>query len=92
MAHRLAAEVRAEAGRQNLSQADLARRSGVSRVTVHRYFFTEERDITIDVLVAVAGALGLTAAELFRRAEGTSTKRPAARRATARSVAPRRQS
>lgn len=92
-AHRLALEVRAEAGRQNLSQTDLARRSGISRPTVHRYFFTEERDATIDAVVAIARALSLTASELMRRAESAgepAVKRPVARRVAARSVAPQR--
>lgn len=84
---RVAAEVRAEAGRRDLnSQSALARLTGLSQPTVRRYFYSCEREPTIDALVLVAQALGTTASELMRRAEEAGTtpqvKRPNVRRLT----------
>lgn len=95
---RLAAEVRAEAGRRGInSQSELARRAGMTQTTVRHYFYACDREPSIDALIAVAEALGVTASELLRRAEQADdvervpVKRPAARRVAARSIAPRRQ-
>lgn len=69
LTHRLTAEIRAEAGRQNLSQTELAREAKLPVATVRRYFWTDEREPKVGALAAVAEALGLTASEMLRRAE-----------------------
>ena len=69
LSQRLAREVRAEAARQNLTQSTLAERAGVNRVTLRRYFFTEERDAPMDAVFLVAKALGMSAGSLVQRAE-----------------------
>lgn len=93
LTQRVARVVRTAADGRGWSQSELARQSALPVATVRRYFFTEEREITIDALAAVAASLGTSASEIFRLAEGAgepAVKRPVARRAVARSVAPQR--
>ena len=65
---RFAAEVRAEAGRQRLSLAELGRRAGVPHSTWRKHFVTHESDVTLAEMYAVATVLGLSVEELLRRA------------------------
>lgn len=70
---RLAEEVRVEAARQGInSQSELGRRSGMPQTTIRRYFYSDEREIPLSALRAVARGLGVTAPDLLRRAEGPS--------------------
>ena len=58
--------------------------------TLRRYFYAEEREPTVDAVVAVAGALGLSASEIFARAEREVIPEqapiPVVKRVTAREV------
>lgn len=84
LGERVAEEVRAEAARQGItSQSALARLAGMSQPTVRRYFWSVERDVTLDALLQVSAALGVSAAELVARAE---TPEPKVRRTSARRV------
>ena len=86
---RVAAEVRAEAARLNIdNQSELARLTGLSQPTVRRYFYSCEREPTLDALVLVAGVLGVRASELMRRAED-ATPKAQVRRTSARRLTPK---
>lgn len=86
LAQAVAAEIRAEAGRQEVSRAELARRSGVPLPTLRRYFYAEEREPTIDAVAAVAAALDLPASELLARAEGVRRGKPRVKRVVGRRI------
>lgn len=75
LAHRVAAEIRAEASRQRLSQSSLARAAGLTVPTTRRYFWTDEREPTLSAVIAVSDALGVPVAEIFRRAEAAGAVR-----------------
>ena len=62
----VAANVRAEAARRGLRQADLAGSLGVSQETLSRRL-TGRVPFDVDELVDVAAALGVDVAELFTR-------------------------
>lgn len=69
----LAAEVRAEMGRQNIKAAPIQRALGISSTAWGTYFVQCTRDVPISVVQAVAEYLGLTGSELLRRAEASTT-------------------
>ena len=90
---RVAEVVQAEAVRRKVnSQSELARLTGLSQPTIRRYFYSCEREPTIDALTLVARALGTTASELMRRAEAAGPilaeplPTPVVRRVTARNI------
>jgi len=68
----LAAEVRAEMGRQNIKAAPIQRALGISSTAWGTWFVQCTRDVPISVVIAVAEFLGLTTSELLRRAEETA--------------------
>jgi len=68
----LAAEVRAEMGRQNLKAAPIQRALGISSTAWGTWFVQCTRDVPISQVMAVAEYLGLTTSELLRRAEETA--------------------
>lgn len=77
LAAKVADVIRDEAERQGIwSQAEISRLSGVPAPTIRRYFFTMEREPTIDVVASVAHALGMSTSELFRRVEADDTEAP----------------
>lgn len=61
----IAGEIRALRGRRGISQAELRERAGFSRSTMGR-IEAGERDVEIAELMAIAAALGVTAAELLQ--------------------------
>lgn len=65
----LAAEVRAEMGRQNIKAAPIQRALGISSTAWGTYFVQCTRDVPMSVVVSVAEFLGLAPSELLRRAE-----------------------
>lgn len=62
----LAAQLRAERAASGLTQDELARRIGVSKMSVRRYL-SGERPVAVPHFVELASALGLTIDELIRR-------------------------
>lgn len=64
----VAAELRAEKAAQNLTNQDLAERSGIPVVSVQRYL-APKRAIDVEVLEQLAEALGKTATEIVIAAE-----------------------
>ncbi|WP_276137308.1 helix-turn-helix domain-containing protein [Rhodococcus sp. T2V] len=68
----IADEIRAERGRKRMSHADLIRRSGLSGATIAT-IEGAERDVELDQLEAIAGALGVTAVTLMQRAQNSLT-------------------
>ena len=68
----LAAEVRAEMGRQNIKAAPIQRALGISSTAWGTWFVQCTRDVPISQVMAVAEYLGLTTSELLRRAEVTA--------------------
>ena len=68
----LAAEVRAEMGRQNLKAAPIQRALGISSTAWGSYFVQCTSDVKLSTISAVAEYLGLTTSELLRRAEVTA--------------------
>jgi len=68
----LAAEVRAEMGRQNIKAAPIQRALGISSTAWGTWFVQCTRDVPMSVVVRVAEYLGLTTSELLRRAEAAS--------------------
>ena len=68
----LAAEVRAEMGRQNIKAAPIQRALGISSTAWGTWFVQCTRDVPISQVMAVAEYLGLTTSELLRRAEETA--------------------
>jgi len=73
----LAAEVRAEMGRQNLKAAPIQRALGISSTAWGTWFVQCTRDVPISQVMAVAEYLGLTTSELLRRAEETAATQDA---------------
>lgn len=67
----LAAEIRAEMGRQKISVAELSRLSGLHRSLLHRRLGAES-PLDTDELLAVAKALGLSVVELVARAQAAA--------------------
>jgi transcriptional regulator with XRE-family HTH domain len=63
----VAAEIRAEMARQNLTSAALALRVGRPKQTVHRWT-AGQTPVAVDDLPAVCEALGITLVELFTSA------------------------
>lgn len=61
----IAGEIRALRGRRGMSQAELRDRAGFSRSTLGR-IEAGERDVEVAELMAIAAALGVTAAELLQ--------------------------
>lgn len=91
-AHGVTAQIRLEAERQGIrSQSELARRADMPVATVRRYFYTEEREPTVDALATVAAALGVSASEIFLRAERAQiqARPPKVKRPVARRVSPK---
>lgn len=60
--------LRENADRQNLSGAEIARRSGVSQAQVSRVF-AHKRAVSVDHVLAIAHALGLRGSDVFAEAE-----------------------
>lgn len=66
----VAEQVRLEAMRREVdTQTEIARLAGISQPTAGRYFWSLEREIPLDVLLAVSKGLGVSLSELIRRAE-----------------------
>ncbi|MEW6896169.1 helix-turn-helix transcriptional regulator [Trueperella pyogenes] len=65
----IAREIRAELGRQSMTMADLAARTGLSYSTVVRKISNEERELTTGEFARIANVLGVLPSELFERAE-----------------------
>lgn len=63
----VAAELRAELARQDLTQKDLARMSGVPAVSVQRYL-APSRAINVNALEKMARALGTSAMQVLAAA------------------------
>ena len=64
----VAEELRRERGAQRISNAELARRSGIPEVSLSRYL-NGKRAINIAVLASVAAGLGVDPAHLIREAQ-----------------------
>lgn len=64
---RVAAEVRADLARFNMRVTDLAHVSGVPYQTLRRYL-RAERDIPLNTLEMICGALGVEVSEILERA------------------------
>lgn len=71
LAQRIAAELRAELGRQNLSRRWLAEQIGLSHVTVSRWV-NGDGGMTFDALDAMCQALGMSVADLLAAVERNS--------------------
>ena len=69
----LAAEIRAEMGKQKLSLKDLADKPGLTVATVSRKVSTEERTLNVDELESISHALGVPSWEFMRRATKEKT-------------------
>jgi hypothetical protein len=69
----LAAEVRAEMGRQQIAASTIQKALGVSSTAWHTYFVKCTRDVPMHVVFGVATYLGVPASELMRRAEASLT-------------------
>lgn len=63
----IAAELRSEVARQQLTYKVVAERAGMQQMTVSRYM-RGERDIPMSKLFAMCRALGITAGDLLARA------------------------
>lgn len=61
-------QIKAEMAALDWKQPELAKRSGVSTSSLHRYL-NGERDIALPVFVEIANALGIPFAELVTRAK-----------------------
>jgi transcriptional regulator with XRE-family HTH domain len=64
---RIAAEIRAELGRQDLTQKDLADRLGRPKQTVQRWV-KEGKGLDFDAVQEIADTLGVSALDLLRAA------------------------
>lgn len=71
LAQRVAAEIRAELGRQNHSRRWLAEQIGQSHVTVSRWV-NGDGPMSFDSLDAICEALGVSVADILRRADTTT--------------------
>ena len=65
----IAAEIRAEVGRQRISLTDLANATGSTKQKLSRQINTEEQKLEIPDLTAIAAALNLRVSDLIIRAE-----------------------
>ena len=65
----IAAEIRAEVGRQRISLTDLASATGSTKQKLSRQINTEEQKLEIPDLTAIAKALNLRVSDLVIRAE-----------------------
>ena len=65
----IAAEIRAEVGRQRISLTDLASATGSTKQKLSRQINTEEQKLEIPDLTAIAKALNLRVSDLIIRAE-----------------------
>ena len=65
----IAAEIRAEVGRQRMSLTDLAEATGSTKQKLSRQINTEEQKLEIPDLTAIAAALNLRVSDLIIRAE-----------------------
>lgn len=74
VAQQLAAEVRAAMSSRNISQRDLAARTGVPLVTLNRRLTGQGKPFDIAELVAIAEVLDLSLVELTIRAERALTR------------------
>ena len=63
------AEVRAEMGRQQLSNRALAEKSGIHEAQISRKVVREERDLSLGEAIALGQAVCVPAWELLRRAD-----------------------
>jgi len=72
LAQRIAAEIRAELGRQNHSRRWLAAQIGENHVTVNRWV-NGDGPVGVDSLDAICRALGITVADLLVAVERTNT-------------------
>lgn len=61
-------QIKAEMAALDWKQPELAKRSGVSTSSLHRYL-NGERDIALPVLVEIASALNISVGELVARAQ-----------------------
>lgn len=68
------AEVRAEMGRQQLSNRAIAEKSGIHEAQISRKVVREERDLSLGEAIALGEAVGVPAWELLRRASLTQQK------------------
>ena len=68
----IAAEIRAEVGRQRMSLTDLAEATGSTKQKLSRQINTEEQKLEIPDLTAIAAALNLRVSDLIIRAEENS--------------------
>ena len=68
----IAAEIRAEVGRQRISLTDLANATGSTKQKLSRQINTEEQKLEIPDLTAIAAALNLRVSDLVIRAEENS--------------------
>ena len=68
----IAAEIRAEVGRQRISLTDLASATGSTKQKLSRQINTEEQKLEIPDLTAIAKALNLRVSDLVIRAEENS--------------------
>ena len=64
-----AAEVRAEMGRQGITSAKLADLANISRPTITRKITQGTKDLTLEQMESISGALNVPVWELMRRAE-----------------------
>lgn len=60
----IAANLRAARARSKITQAELAKRAGLSEITIFR-FENEERSPNVEHLLAIAQALNIAATELL---------------------------
>ena len=65
----IAAEIRAEVGRQRMSLTDLANATGSTKQKLSKQINTEEQKLEIPDLTAIAAALNLRVSDLIIRAE-----------------------
>jgi transcriptional regulator with XRE-family HTH domain len=70
----VAAELRAEKARRNITEAQIAEKSGIHRVSVSRYL-SGVRAIPMATLADLCRALGLDTFELVNKAEIAAKKR-----------------
>ena len=73
----VAAEIRAELGRQRIKYAELSRRLGMSRQRVWA-LLTDDRPLRDVEIKDIADVLGVPASELMRRAEEHDNKQETA--------------
>lgn len=64
----IAEQLRAERAIKGIILEDLAKASGVSKVTLHRYIHAQ-RDIPLTTLAEICRALGVPLGEIIRRAD-----------------------